>query len=290
MFEKLLLCTDFSEYASKISSCVPALPEIQEIVLLHVFDATHLHIQGWTYNPQIENAKIRLEEQKKHLESYGLLVKVRLDVITSGDVPGGIISAANEENASLIVMGARGAGLLEITFLGSVTGAVLRTTNHHTLILNHNVVENMKGARLETVCPEILSKVIFPTDFSQPSNAALDILKRMKGIGKLVLIHVITQGQTAEEVKTFEEETHQKLNTLTADLAATGITAISHVRFGDPVDEILRCAKDEEASLIFLNAHEGGWLHTLLQGEKSIEVVIQAKRPVLVARVTSDLS
>ena len=82
MFERLLLCTDFSEYAIKISECVPALPRIHEVVLLHVFDATHYHIQGWTYNPQIENAKIRLEEQKKHLELLGLQVRVRLDVIT----------------------------------------------------------------------------------------------------------------------------------------------------------------------------------------------------------------
>jgi nucleotide-binding universal stress UspA family protein len=289
MFEKLLLCTDFSEYATKISSCVPTLPGIQEIVLLHVFDATRQHIQGWIYNSQIENAKIRLEEQKKYLESFGVQVKVRLDVITSGNVPGGIVSAAEEENVSLIVMGARGEGVLERTFLGSVGRAVLRSTNHHTLILNDSVVESMQEGS-GTVCPQILSKVIFPTDFTQPSDAALDILKGMKGIGTLVLIHVITGGQTAEEIKKLEEETQQRLNTLTGDLATQGITATFHMRFGDPVDEILRCAKEEEASLIFLSSHGTGWLHALLQGEKSIEVVILAKRPVLVVRVNLDLS
>lgn len=289
MFEKLLLCTDFSEYATKISSCVPALPGMQEIVLLHVFDATRQHIQGWTYNPQIENAKIRLEEQKKHLESFGLQVEVRLDVITSGDVPGGIVSAADEENVSLIVMGARGEGVIERTFLGSVARAVLRSTNHHSLILNDSVVESMKEG-IGTICPQILSKVIFPTDFTQPSDAALDILKGMNGIGTLVLIHVITEGQTAEEIKKLGEETQQRLNALTGDLATKGVNAISHMRFGDPVEEILRCAKEEEASLIFLSSHGTGWLHALLQGEKSIEVVIHAKRPVLVVRVNSDLS
>ena len=289
MFEKLLLCTDFSEYATKISSCVPTLPGIQEIVLLHVFDATILHIQGWTYNPQIENAKIRLGEQKQHLESLGLQVKTRLDVITSGNVPGAIVSTADEENVSLIVMGARGESLIEQTFLGSVARAVLRTTKHHTLILNDNVVESMKAGS-GTVCPQILSKVIFPTDFTKPSDAALDIVKGMKGTGTLVLLHVITEGQTAEEIKKSEEETQQRLNTLIGDLTTKGITVISHMRFGDPVEEILRCAKEEEASLIFLSSHGSGWLHTLLQGEKSIDVVMHAKRPVLVARVDRDLS
>jgi nucleotide-binding universal stress UspA family protein len=290
MFEKILLCTDFSEYATKISECLPGLPGIREIILLHVFDATHYHIQGWTYNPQIENAKIRLEEQKKHFESYGLQVKVRLDVITAGDIAGTIRSAADEESVSLIVIGSRGGNLLERTLLGRVAGAVLRSTSHPVLVLNHNVIEDRDGVRFETVCPEILSKVIFPTDFSQPSDTALDVLKGMKGIGTLVLVHVITQGQTAEEIKILKGKTQQKLDTITEDLASTGITALSHVRFGNPVEEILRCAKEEEASLIYLCHHAEGWLHTLLKGERSIEIVMQAKRPVLVVWVNHDLS
>ncbi len=196
MFEKLLLCTDFSEYIIKISECVPSLPGIREIVLLHVFDATHYHIRGWTYNPQIENAKIKLEEQKKHLESFGLRVTIRLDVITSGDIPVSIQSAADAENASLIVIGARGGNFSDILFLGSVAGGVLRTTNHPVLVLNHTVVENLKESGSETVCPKIISKVIVPTDFSLPSQEAIETLKGMKGIGTLVLIHVITQGET----------------------------------------------------------------------------------------------
>jgi nucleotide-binding universal stress UspA family protein len=284
MFERLLLCTDFSKYAIKISECVPLLPGIHEVVLLHVFDATHYHIQGWTYNPQIENAKIRLEEQKKHLEHLGLQVKVRLNVITSGDIASGIISAADEENVSLIVIGARGEGLLERTFLGSVARAVLRTMNHHTLILNESVVEDMKeGSR--TVCQEILSKVIFPTDFSQHSNEALEIVKDMKGLGTLVLIHVITKGQTTREIKTLEEDTHQRLNSIVGNLSTKGIPAISHMRLGNPVDEILQCAKEEEASLILLNSHNVGWFYSLFNEGKSIKMVMNANRPVLIVRV-----
>jgi len=289
MFERLLLCTDFSEYAIKISECVPMLPGSQEVILFHVFDATRYHIQGWTYNPEIENAKIRLEEQKQHLERLGLKVKVRLDVITSGDVRGRIVSAADEENASLVVIGARGEGLLRRTFLGSVARGVLRTTNHHTLILNDNVVEGMERGCM-TCCPEMLSKIIFPTDFSQLSNVTLDILKGMEGIGTVILIHVITQGQTPEEIKSLEEETHKKLTILAEDLAKTGITTISHIRFGNPVDEILQCAKEEEVSLILLSSHGAGWLHTLLKGERSTEMVMHAMRPVLVVHVDQNLS
>lgn len=259
------------------------LPGTREVVLLHVFDATHYHIQGWTYNPQIENAKIRLEEQKKHFERLGLQVKVRLDVITSGDVANGITSAADEENVSLIVMGARGESLLE-RLLGSVARAVLRTMNHHTLILNDSVIESIKEGS-GAVCKEILSKVIFPTDFSQPSNAALEIIKEMKELETLILIHVITGGQTAKEIKTLEEDTRQRLNSIVGNLSTKGITARSHMRFGDPVDEILQCAKEEEASLIFLSSHNVGWFNPLFKEGRSTELVMHAKRPVLIVRV-----
>lgn len=284
MFERILLCTDFSRFAITISECVPLLPGIREVVLLHVFDATHHRIQGWTYNPQIENAKIRLEEQKKHLETLGLHVKVRLDVITSGDIASGILSAANEEKVSLIVIGARGENLLERTFLGSVARAVLRTTNRHTLILNQSVVEGMKEG-LRTVCQEILLKVIFPTDFSQHSNKALEIVKEIKGLRTLVLIHVITSGQTASEIKTLKEDTQRRLNSIAGNLSAKGIPAISHMRFGDPVDEILQCAKEEEASLIVLNSHYVGWFNPLFNEGKNIKMVMSANRPVLIVRV-----
>jgi len=213
-----------------------------------------------------------------------LQVRVRLDVITSGDIASGIISAANEENVSLIVIGARGEGLLERTFLGSVARAVLRNMNHHTLILNDSVIEDMKGGS-QTVCQDILSKVIFPTDFSQPSNEALEIVKEMKGLGTLVLIHVITRGQTTKEIKTLEEDTRQRLNSIVGNLSTKGITAISHVRFGDPIDEILQCAKEEEASLIFLSSHNMGWFQPLFNEGRSREMVMHAKRPVLIVRV-----
>ena len=41
MFEKVLVALDFSAYSQKILDCISEIPGIEEVVLLHVVDATN---------------------------------------------------------------------------------------------------------------------------------------------------------------------------------------------------------------------------------------------------------
>ena len=54
-------------------------------MLLHVVDATHPSKHGWIHGPHVEDAKLRLQEHKEHLDSLGLDVKTNVDVITEGN-------------------------------------------------------------------------------------------------------------------------------------------------------------------------------------------------------------
>ncbi len=100
MFEKVLFPTDFSEYAQKTLDCIGEIPGIKEVVLLHVVDAAHLSRRGLAQGSYIENANIRLEEQKKRLESLGLKVKTKIEVITEGDISNAILENVNKEKGS----------------------------------------------------------------------------------------------------------------------------------------------------------------------------------------------
>ena len=74
MFRKVLVALDFSAYSQKIFDCISEIPGIQEVVLLHVVDATHPSKLGWTSAPYIENAKLLMAEKKEALEHLGLKV------------------------------------------------------------------------------------------------------------------------------------------------------------------------------------------------------------------------
>ncbi|HSQ93959.1 MAG TPA: hypothetical protein VLL74_06670, partial [Methanoregula sp.] len=58
IFEKVLVALDFSAYSQKIFDCITEIPGIEDVVLLHVVDATHPSKLGWTTGPYIENARL----------------------------------------------------------------------------------------------------------------------------------------------------------------------------------------------------------------------------------------
>jgi len=76
--------------------------------------------------PQVQDAKLRLEEHKEHFESLGLDVKAKVDVIKEGDISQSIMETADKENVSLIVMNSYGKSLIKGLLLGSVHLSVLR--------------------------------------------------------------------------------------------------------------------------------------------------------------------
>jgi len=97
MFEKVLFPTDFSEYAEKTLDCIVRF-SVQKKWFFCMWLMPHILQSGaWAQGPHIENARIRLEEQKKRLDNLGLKVKAKLDVIMEGDVAGAILETANKK-------------------------------------------------------------------------------------------------------------------------------------------------------------------------------------------------
>ncbi|OPY36859.1 MAG: Universal stress protein family protein [Methanoregula sp. PtaU1.Bin051] len=72
MFDKVLVALDFSQHSQTILDRLGEIPGIKEVVLLHVVDATHPSRHGWTHDPEIENAKILLNEKKEAIGKTGL--------------------------------------------------------------------------------------------------------------------------------------------------------------------------------------------------------------------------
>jgi len=284
MFEKVLFPTDFSDYARKILECIGEIPGIKKVFLLHIVDATHPSKRGWVFDPEIEKAKIYLEEDKKFLENLGLETETKVKAITAGDVPRAIMDTADEEKVSLVVMGARGKSLIKEILLGSVSANVLRHGKTHLLIMRHKVAEGLKGEVFEKFCPRIFSKVLFPTDFSKTAGSAFSFVKGLKGIEEMVLVHVIRKGETKEEIEERVQEAKKKLEVLGKELKRAGIKNIIHVHLGDPPEEINRVAEEEDCSLIAIGPYGKGILREVLKGSVTCAVVRRTKRPVLVVR------
>jgi nucleotide-binding universal stress UspA family protein len=284
MFEKVLFPTDFSEYAQKTLECIGEIPGIKELMLLHVVDATHPSKRGWTHGPHIENAKILMEEKKEYIENLGLKVRTKVDVITEGEVYRAILETADKEKVSLIVMGARGKSKIKDILLGSVSTNVVRHAKTNLLIMRYKLVEELEGIKHEKFCPMIFSKVLLPTDFSEHASEAISLVKNIKGIEELILLNVVNRGETEEEIEEKVKEAKKKVGSIKEELVQTGFKVKDHVRVGNPSEEIISTAEDEDVSLIAMSTHGKGWFKELLVGSTTCSVVRRTNRPVLVVR------
>ncbi|MDD1734382.1 MAG: universal stress protein, partial [Methanothrix sp.] len=196
MFEKVLVPTDFSKHAKKVIECVGEIPGIKQVVLLSVISRSAI-TRVWDPVAELKEVEARLMEEKKLIAAPGIEVKVRAVSVLEGEIGNAVQRVAEEEKASLVAMGARGKSRIQSALLGSVSRHALRFGDTHLLIMRYKILDS---GEMEKHCARVFSKVLFPTDFSQPAEVALSFLKNIQGIGELVLLNVVSTGETDEEI------------------------------------------------------------------------------------------
>jgi len=308
MFERILIPTDFSRYAFKMLDCVGEIPGVREVVLLNVVDASNplnLEKKGWSHSSLIEDAEAGLKEQKEHVERLGapkgLEVRTSLKLIMEpmsgadgvnlqrpqtrpgvetmdgGTIGDAIRKTAEQEKASLIVMGAQGRGLVEGMLLGSVSTEILRRGKTSLLIIRHQLLEGAQGTESEGCCKNLFSRILVTTDFSEAAEDAIALVKSLEGVSEMYLTHVISKGKEIDEPA-------RRLNLLREELASPGRKVTVHVLEGHAANEIIRLAEAQKASLIIMSSQGKGWLKQIRVGSTTFDVARRAKQPVLVVR------
>ena len=133
--------------------------------------------------------------------------------------------------------------------------------------------------------------ILFPTDFSLASDAALkhaEALAKQTG-AKLLIVHVeeppLAYGG-GELYYGIPEPNSERILKMLEDVKPEDSTvAFTHrLTMGDPAGEILRIAGDERVEMIVLGTHGRTGMTRLLMGSVAEAVVRRAPCPVLVYR------
>jgi nucleotide-binding universal stress UspA family protein len=285
MFEKVLFPTDFSAYAKKTLECVAGFPGARDVILFHVVEEARSPRGGGEIGDTFYRAGENfLREEKRYLENLSRNLRVTTVVKTSSDTAGAIIETAGEKGVSLIVIGARGNSLVEGILLGGVSMAVLRRSRTNVLIMRHKIIKDMKAKTYAMFCPMILLRVLCPVDFSKYSENAIDLISTMKGVGEVILLHVVSKGETETEIEEAARTADTQIRAIRDSLTAKGIKARTIVRRGSPSHEITGIADEEDVSVIWMSSHGKGWFRELLLGSTAYTVAMNAKRPVMIIR------
>lgn len=134
----------------------------------------------------------------------------------------------------------------------------------------------------------MFEKVLVPTDFTDEADRVLAYAKglRMFGLKSITLVHVVDVGRalvwplpgalTGAIEKKLEERREQLEN--------EGFAAKTVLLEGNPSDEILRVAKDDNFSLIVTGSHGKRLIEEILLGSISESLSRQSQTPVLLIR------
>ena len=288
MFRRVLVATDFSRYADRTLECIGELPGMEEIFLIHVFSKSPVPESPSVFtrshaSPE-EQAERMLAEKGRYLEEMtGVKVKTILAGGNGADIPGTIIKTANNENISLIVMGARGKSLFSSLLLGSVSEGVITKSGIDVLVMHFRGMGGNDDTRLEKFCIHVFSHVLCPVDFSRPAEKTLEYIKTLGFIRKVTVLHVVKAHGAGQDTNPGVQDPEQQLRMITADLEQHGIRATSIIRSGNPVTEICRAADDLDVSLVMIARYgKSDYAKNIPLGKVAAGVASWAQRPLFI--------
>ena len=142
----------------------------------------------------------------------------------------------------------------------------------------------------------MFNRILVPTDFSEPSDAALDYARTLadKFGASIHVLHIIELhtsgafsgesyiGPSLYEMQLKEAQSKLAVRVLPADRARYGAT--SEVMTGIAADTIVEFAEDQHIDLIVMGTHGRTGLAHLLMGSVAEHVVRRSPCPVLTVR------
>lgn len=289
MFEKVLVPTDFSKYAQKVVECIGDVPGIKEMVLLNVVARDPL-ARTWDPVAEARDAEKKVAAEARNIKAPNVAVKARAVSALEGDVAGMINTIADRENVDLVMMGARGRSIIQSAILGSSSRNVLRFGDRNLLIMRYKLLGEAEKGSFEKYCARIFSKVLVPTDLSEPSEAAISMLRSVPGIGEIILMHVVSKGETKEEIDTGTASATERLNEIASEWSRDGLKVTPQVVVGNAIEEIRAMADKEDVSLIAMSSVGRAALRTGRIGSTAYDVANSADRPVLILRTGTNLN
>ncbi len=137
--------------------------------------------------------------------------------------------------------------------------------------------------------------ILFPTDFSTASDAALvhaEALAKQSG-ARLLIVHVeeppLAYGG-GELYYGIPEPDSERILTMLEDVRPRdpAVPFAHKLKMGDPAGEIVRLATDEQAEMIVLGTHGRTGMVRLLMGSVAEAIVRRSPCPVLIYRETAE--
>lgn len=255
MFQRCLICTDFSDGLYRLAECVNSLAAtgIKQLIFLH---SVPLWEEGEI--PRVDNEGIQKAQQRLQqlLTNIPNSVEVKIEV-ESGRPLDTIPKVAKTNKVDLIITGMPIQSLLQEKLFGSTTIGLAKACSTPILILRPQLISTYTREELNLRCQHLFRCLLLPYN---DSNASKYLLQKIKdyahippnnSLKQCVLMWVIDQGGRRGIPQDYLlQEAPEKLKPIKADLEQLGLQVNAEVRLGNPYEQILEAATVFDISAI----------------------------------------
>jgi len=273
-FKNILFATDLA--ASSVSAQAYALL-LAQMFGSHLFV---LHVQtGPGLSPRYQHAWSSGANKGEQcaiaqLEDFFRASQVPFTMLVeSGEVPEVLNKVAGENAIDLIILGTHGRKGFSHVLLGSMAENVSRSSTCPVITV---------GPRARTGFENSLRTIVYATDFNEESRLALPyaVSLAQEFHAELVIMHVAPEHMLGDRLHV-EGYLMNRLKALVPQSRFPWCTLKHIVAFGQPGQQILRAAKEQNADLIVLGLHGSLQFTSHFPERLSYSIVCDAPCPVM---------
>ena len=269
---QILAATDFSTRSNRALRQAGLLAQASDahLALVHVVDDDQ---------PQALVAMEKREAERILTEQISVMSELRevqcRPMVVGGSPFSGILQAATEVRADLVVMGAHRKQLLRDIFVGTTVERVIRTGPFPVLMVNNEAQHRYE-------------KVVAPVDMSEPSANALRMANAAGLVGgvRATLLHAfqplakgkmfIAGADQASIDESVASERQRAMDELIAFLVANDLASQGwslRIEEGGPVEVISRAIDEMHPDLLVMGTHGRNGLLKALIGSVTEEAL-----------------
>ncbi|BAU10821.1 UspA protein domain-containing protein [Leptolyngbya sp. NIES-3755] len=259
MFQRILICTDFTDGLQRLVNFVPQIATggIKQIVFLHVVPFREDVGVPKPDAEKVDRAQKRFAAALNNIPS-GIEVKTEVQPGKAIDV---ILRAAKTYNCDVILMGTESRNALTEKLFGSTTAELSQRSTIPLMTVRPQLISALTAEELNLRCQHLFRGLLVPYDDSTASKHTVSELVRLaqpETDQLCYLCRVVDEGGRYELSQAEEDRlVSETLKPTQAKLQAAGIKTEIELRRGNAIVQILQAAQDKDVSAIAITSNNG---------------------------------
>lgn len=266
MFQRALVCTDFTDGIYRLAQFIPSLAAagFKQLVFSH-----HVSVEGdWEIPPkeseEVQQARQRLLELLREVPEE---VEVAVEVMM-GRPSENILRLIKKYESDIVFLGTPTRTMLEEKLFGSTTARLVERTPIPLMILRPQLISTYTTKELDLRFSHLFEYLLIPYDGSTGGDRLIEQIKEVvqnnpnSTLERCRLLWVIDEGARRElKGDAPVKQAQASLQKAQESLASLNLVVNTSIVEGDPLQEIIKAAEAHDISAIATcSSGTGGFL------------------------------